>query len=269
MQDAAIPENAAFPRILVAIPTYNEIENLGITLSGLHASMPNASVIVVDDGSPDGTGVLADRLARSDARISVIHRSGKSGLGSAYLAAFDWGISRGYDVLVEMDADGSHPADVLPQMIQALGDLTSPTDPGLVIGSRWIEGGDVVNWPRSREVLSRGGNFYARLALGISVHDATAGYRAYRASLLKQIPFEKVDSFGYCFQIDLTLRTLGLGYRIVEVPITFRERERGESKMSKAIVFEAMAKVTVWGFARRWRSLRQLLSCTPFSHRPN
>ncbi|RUR01920.1 polyprenol monophosphomannose synthase [Labedella endophytica] len=235
-------------RTLVMIPTYQERENIGLILDRLHAAFPQAHALVVDDGSPDGTADLAEQRASVDPRVHVLRRTQKQGLGAAYIAAMRWGLERGYDVLVEMDADGSHPPETLPAMVAA---LDGPGRPGLVIGSRWVDGGSVVDWPKSREALSRAGNGYARLALGISVHDATAGFRAYRAELLRRIPLDDIVSHGYCFQVDMTLRVLDAGATIEEVPIQFREREYGESKMSRSIVIEAMLKVTQWGFERR------------------
>ena len=235
-------------RVLVMIPTYQERENVERVLDRLFASVPDAHALVVDDGSPDGTADLAERRAASDPRLHVLRRTHKAGLGPAYLAAMAWGLERDYDVLVELDADGSHPPEALPAMVAG---LDAPDAPALVIGSRWVEGGSVVNWPRSREVLSRAGNGYARLVLGIPVRDATAGFRVYRADLLRRLPLARVDSHGYCFQVDMTLRTLDAGEAIVEVPIEFREREFGESKMSRGIVLEAMRRVTRWGFERR------------------
>ena len=244
--------NTQTPSVLVIIPTFNEVQNLAEIVSRTLAHTPYGHVLVVDDGSPDGTGILADQMALDDARVHTIHRTGKLGLGSAYLAGFQWGIARQYSVLVQMDADGSHPPEALPRMIATL-DLSADdgVTPGLVIGSRWVRGGAVVNWPLTRQLLSRGGNAYARIALGIRVRDATAGYRAYRADVLRAVDFASVNSYGYCFQVDLTLRTLASNATIVEVPITFRERERGESKMSRHIVLEAMVKVTTWGATRR------------------
>ena len=244
------PQDAA---CLAIVPTYNEAENIGRIVARILDAVPTAHVLVMDDASPDGTGRIADELAAADERVSVQHRAGKQGLGAAYVAGFRWGLDRGYGVLVEIDADGSHPADVLPTMLRV---LDGPARPGLVIGSRWVPGGSVVNWPRRREFLSRAGNLYSRLALRISVRDATAGFRAYRADVLAAMPLEKVASRGYYFQVDMTLRTLDAGHEIVEVPIEFREREAGVSKMSGGIVREAMLKVTVWGAQRAWRRLR-------------
>ncbi|MBA9005812.1 MULTISPECIES: polyprenol monophosphomannose synthase [Thermomonospora] len=232
-------------RVLVIIPTYNERENLERIVARVRAAAPAADVLVVDDASPDGTGELADRLAAGDSHVHVLHRSGKQGLGAAYIAGFRWGLERDYDVLVEMDADGSHQPEELPALLDALADAD------LVIGARWIPGGKVVNWPRHREALSRGANVYARLMLGTPLHDATGGYRAFRASTLRKIGLDGVDSRGYCFQIDLALRALQEGLRVREVPITFVEREHGASKMSGDIVAEAMWKVTRWGVRAR------------------
>lgn len=245
---------------LTIIPTYNEIENLEIIVGRLLAAVPTMHILIVDDGSPDGTGALADSMAASDDRIFAMHRTGKLGLGSAYLKGFAWGLERDYDLLIEMDADGSHPPETLPEMIDSVwfSAAASRQPVGLVIGSRWTSGGSVVNWPLRREILSRGANFYARLALGISVADATAGYRVYRADVLRGLDLDGVDSLGYCFQIDLTLRTLNAGYAIREVPIVFTERERGESKMSGNIIVEAMRRVTVWGAQRRMAQLGRL-----------
>jgi dolichol-phosphate mannosyltransferase len=231
--------------VAVVIPTYNERDNLELIVSRVRAAVPSADILVVDDNSPDGTGEIADKLAASDSHVHVLHRPGKSGLGAAYIAGFTWGLENGYSALVETDADGSHdPAD-LPEMLAAL------EDADLVIGSRYVPGGTTVNWPRSREFLSRGANIYTSIMLGIGVHDATAGYRAYRAETLRAIGLDEVESQGYCFQIDLTLRTAQEGFRIAEVPITFTERARGASKMSRAIVVEALVRVAQWGIASR------------------
>lgn len=236
------------------IPTYNESENLGSIVARTLAAVPAAHVLIVDDGSPDGTGALADRLAAADGRLHVLHRTEKSGLGAAYLAGFRWAFERDYDTIIEMDADGSHPPEKLPQMLATL----ATPGVGLVIGSRWTAGGRVIDWPRSRELLSRSANVYARLALGIRVKDSTGGFRAYRASVLKAIDISGIASEGYCFQVDLTLRTLSAGARVIEVPIDFHEREFGVSKMSGGIVIEAMSKVTAWGIGRRMSQLRGL-----------
>jgi dolichol-phosphate mannosyltransferase len=245
--DTASDAAASHPagRVAVVIPTYNELANLETIIGRARTAVPAADILVVDDASPDGTGELADKLAAADDHIRVLHRAGKAGLGAAYIAGFGWALERGYGTLVEMDADGSHdPAD-LPRMLTAL------ESADLVIGSRWVPGGVVVNWPRSRQLLSRGGNTYTRLMLGIDVHDATGGFRAYRASALRAIDLDQVESQGYCFQIDLTLRSVTAGLTVREVPITFTERTLGASKMSRAIVAEALWRVTQWGVRRR------------------
>ena len=234
---------------LVILPTFNEAGNLDWILDRLAASVPAAHVLVVDDASSDGTGDLADRRAADDPRVHVIHRAGKLGLGSAYIAGFGWGIEHGFDTLVEMDADGSHPPESLPAMLA----LHQGGRADLVIGSRWVPGGSVVNWPRSRQLLSRGGNAYARFMLRLTIKDVTAGYRVYAASDIAAMNLDGVDSKGYCFQVDMTLRLLDAGGRVAEHPIEFRERERGESKMSRAIVVEAMTRVTLWGVQRLFR----------------
>jgi dolichol-phosphate mannosyltransferase len=236
---------AGVGRVLVVVPTYNEAENLPIIVDRLRRAVPAAEVLVVDDNSPDGTGKIADRLARSDGQIHVLHRAGKQGLGAAYVAGFGWARERGFDAVVEMDADGSHAPEELPRLLDAL----SQAD--VVLGSRWVDGGTVHNWPAHRLLLSRGGNLYARLALGMPVKDATGGYRAYRMAALEKMELGSVSSQGYCFQVDLAWRAHRLGLRVVEVPITFVERERGASKMSSGIVGEAMWRVAVWGVRQR------------------
>jgi dolichol-phosphate mannosyltransferase len=243
---APLPEN---PRVLVIIPTYNERENVSLILDRLRAAVPTASALVVDDGSPDGTGEVADAIAAADERIHVIHRSGKQGLGPAYIAGFHAGLEQGFDVLVEMDADGSHAPEQLPRLLAALDHAD------LVIGSRYVAGGSVVNWPRRREVLSRGANFYSRVALGAPIHDITAGFRAYRAEVLRTLKLDEVASQGYCFQIDLAWRALRAGFRVVEVPITFTERAIGASKMSSDVVRESLFRVTAWGASHRWHQV--------------
>ncbi|MDT9682971.1 polyprenol monophosphomannose synthase [Streptomyces sp. TRM76323] len=231
--------------VLVIIPTYNEADNVAAIISRVRASVPGAHVLVADDNSPDGTGKIADELADSDDHVHVLHRAGKEGLGAAYLAGFAWGIERGYDVLVEMDADGSHQPEELPRLLAALDGAD------LVLGSRWVPGGKVVNWPRSREFLSRGGSLYSRVLLGVPIKDVTGGYRAFRRRTLEGLGMERVASQGYCFQVDLAWRTVRAGFRVAEVPITFVEREHGDSKMSRAIVVEALWRVTAWGIGHR------------------
>jgi dolichol-phosphate mannosyltransferase len=239
-------------RALVVIPTYNEAESIAQTISTLLETVPAASVLVVDDASPDGTGALVDGIAKADKRVSVLHRAGREGLGHAYLAGFHRGLEDGgdYEAIVEMDADGSHPASALPAILAAL------ETHDLVIGSRWTAGGSVANWPRHREWLSRAANTYARIALRIPVRDSTAGYRAFRASTLRRIDLARIESRGYCFQIDMTLRVLDAGLSVAEVPITFTDRVAGHSKMSGSIVVEAMLRVTGWGIQRLFRHRR-------------
>jgi dolichol-phosphate mannosyltransferase len=235
--------------VAVIIPTFNEAENLEEIVGRVRAAVPAADILVADDNSPDGTGEIAEKLAAGDEHVHVLHRPAKQGLGAAYLAGFGWALDRGYGAVVEMDADGSHDPAELPALLAALADAD------LVVGSRWVRGGTVRNWPRSRELLSRGGNAYARVMLGLSVHDATGGYRAYRAATLNDIGLHSVRSQGYCFQIDLTLRVADAGLRIIEVPITFVEREHGASKMSNRIIGEAFWRVAQWGVTRRLRRL--------------
>jgi len=231
--------------VLVIVPTYNERDNLGPIAERLHRAVPDADLLVVDDSSPDGTGQLADELAAREDWAHVLHRSTKEGLGAAYLEGFRWAREKGYDVVVEMDADGSHAPEQLPRLLAAL------ESADLVLGSRWVAGGEVRNWPKSRELLSRGGNTYTRLALGLPLRDATGGYRAYRRTVLDPLLDAGIASQGYCFQVDLAWQVWRAGHRVVEVPITFVERERGESKMSRAIVAEALWRVTVWGLRSR------------------
>jgi len=241
-------------RVLVIVPTYNEAGNVRKTVERVRTAVPPADVLVVDDNSPDGTGQIADRLAELDEHVHVLHRPGKAGLGAAYVAGFRWGLDRDHDVLVEMDADGSHQPEELPRLLAAL------EGADLVLGSRYVPGGRVVNWSRHREMLSRGGNVYARLALGVPMRDATGDYRAFRADALRRLDLYDVASQGYCFQVDLVWRAVQSGLRVVEVPITFIERVEGTSKMSSAIVFEALVKVTGWGVARRFGWLRGVWS---------
>jgi dolichol-phosphate mannosyltransferase len=236
-------------RVLVVVPTYDERENLEWIVGRLRAAVPQVDVLVVDDDSPDGTGEVADRLAAADRQVSVLHRGEKAGLGAAYLDGFRVALERGYDVVGEMDADGSHQPEQLPSLLAALAEAD------LVIGSRWVAGGSVVNWPLSRKVLSVGGNIYARLLLGIPLRDITAGYRLFRRSALQSIDLGSVESAGYIFQTDLAFRSLRAGLRVVEVPIEFVERVRGESKMSRDVALESLRRITVWGLRERWRQL--------------
>jgi dolichol-phosphate mannosyltransferase len=247
-------ESATLGPTLVIIPTYNESENIARIISRTREAVPDAHILIADDNSPDGTGKLADEIASDDDHVHVMHRLGKEGLGAAYLAGFEWGINEGYEVLVEMDADGSHQPEQLPELLAAL------TDADLVLGSRWVKGGKVVNWPKSREALSRGGNLWTRIMLGIPLRDATGGFRAFRRKTLLGLGLDNVASAGYCFQVDLAWRALKAGFRVVEVPITFIEREYGDSKMSKRIVIEALLLTTVWGVEHRIKQLRELVA---------
>ncbi|MDF3302360.1 polyprenol monophosphomannose synthase [Streptomyces tropicalis] len=230
---------------LVIIPTYNEAENVKAIIGRVRQAVPEAHVLVADDNSPDGTGKIADELAAEDAQVHVLHRKGKEGLGAAYLAGFRWGLERDYGVLVEMDADGSHQPEELPRLLTAL------KGADLVLGSRWVPGGRVVNWPKSREFLSRGGSTYSRLMLDVPLRDITGGYRAFRRETLEGLGLADVASQGYCFQVDLARRAVRAGFHVVEVPITFVERELGDSKMSRDIVVEALWRVTSWGVGER------------------
>ena len=230
---------------LVVVPTYDEAQNIERVLGHLLAAEPQVDVLVVDDGSPDGTGDLVEAMAASDKRINLMRRDGKQGLGAAYRAGFAWGLERSYERFVEMDADGSHRAEDLGGLLAA-----SREGADLVLGSRWIPGGGVVNWPWYRRWISRGGTWYAQLMLGLDVRDLTGGFRVFRRRTLEDLRLAEVESQGYCFQIDMARRTAAAGMSIVEVPITFVERTHGRSKMSGAIVREALWRVTVWGFQR-------------------
>ena len=232
-------------RVVMVIPTYNESMNLAWIVGRLRQAQPGVDVMVVDDNSPDGTGKIADELAAEDPQVTVVHRTEKAGLGAAYIHGFRVALERGYDVIGEMDADGSHQPEQLQRLLDAL------READLVIGSRWVPGGSVVNWPRSREVLSRGGNLYVRMLLGVKVRDATAGYRLFRRGTLEAIDIDTVQSPGYVFQTDMAWRTLQAGLRVVEVPIEFVERERGDSKMSGAVAGESLKRITRWGLKER------------------
>ncbi|MGW1228435.1 polyprenol monophosphomannose synthase [Streptomyces sp. NPDC001478] len=245
MNDGGQRRYGPLGRTLVIIPTYNEAENIKPIVSRVRAAVPEADILVADDNSPDGTGKLADEIAAADDQVHVLHRKGKEGLGAAYLAGFRWGMDHDYGVLVEMDADGSHQPEELPRLLTAL------KGADLVLGSRWVPGGRVVNWPKSREMISRGGSTYSRLLLGLRTRDVTGGYRAFRAETLKGIGLDEVASQGYCFQVDLARRSIEAGYHVVEVPITFVDREVGDSKMSRDILVEALWRVTAWGVTTR------------------
>ncbi|GAA4425210.1 polyprenol monophosphomannose synthase [Georgenia halophila] len=243
-------------RTVVLIPTYNERDALPDVLRRTRAAVPDVDLLVIDDASPDGTGRIADDAAREDAAVNVLHRAGKEGLGRAYVDGFGWALERGYEAVVEMDADGSHRPEDLPRLLARSAELDRPD---LVLGSRWVRGGEVINWPGHRELLSRGGNVWVRLVLGLTVRDATSGFRVFRADTLARLPLEDIESQGYCFQVDMAWRVQRSGGLAVEVPITFVERAEGRSKMSRAIVVEALVRTTAWGLAYRGRQLAGLL----------
>jgi dolichol-phosphate mannosyltransferase len=254
-----VNDSPAPARVLVCIPTYNERDSVAKVVARVRAAVPDVEILVIDDNSPDGTGAVADGIAAADPVVHVLHRTGKSGLGSAYTAGFRWGIEQGYDVLVEMDADGSHQPEELASLL-------APLEAGqadVVLGSRYVPGGKLVGWPRRREVLSRGGNTYVRLALGLPLRDATGGYRAYRADVLADLHLDVVASQGYCFQVDMVWRAWQAGAFVLEVPITFVERTEGVSKMTGPIVREALWRVTRWGVHDRWTATRRRKSARP------
>jgi dolichol-phosphate mannosyltransferase len=223
---------------LVCIPTYNERDNVQSIVRAVLAADPRVDVLVVDDASPDGTGALADALARESPRVHVLHRAGKAGLGKAYLAAFDWALQHGYSLVLEMDADWSHDPRYLPTLLDR-----ASSDADLVLGSRWVKGGGTRNWGLGRQFISRGGSFYARTILGVGVRDLTGGFKCFRAEVLRAIDLPTVTSTGYGFQIELTYRAIRRGFRVAEVPIVFEDRRVGQSKMSGHIVLEALLKV--------------------------
>lgn len=235
---------------LVIIPTFNESENIKVLVPRVFKYIPNTSVLVVDDGSPDGTAAVVKSLQKSFPGLYLEQRGKKSGLGSAYRFGFKWGLARDFEELIEMDADMSHRVRDLMKMIER---KESEPKIGLVIGSRWVKGGLTINWPKRREILSRAANLYVRLMLGMGVNDSTAGFRIYSSDLLRKIPLDTIKSEGYSFQIEMTRAAKRAKAKIVEVPITFRERESGVSKMSGAIVREAMILVTIWGIKRFFR----------------
>ena len=237
-------------RVAVVIPTYNERDNIRLITARVRSAVVGADLLIVDDNSPDGTGMIADELAAADKHIHVLHRPAKAGLGAAYVAGFEAALVRGYDTIVEMDADGSHQPEELPKLLSALAGAD------VALGSRWVPGGEALNWLKSREFLSRAGNAYARIMLAIPLRDMTGGYRAYRAEALRKIGLENVESVGYCFQIDLARRAVRADLTVTEVPITFVDRAYGTSKMSKAIVCEALWRVTCWGITGRLRRHR-------------
>jgi dolichol-phosphate mannosyltransferase len=231
-------------RALICLPTYDERENLGPIVAAIHAVVTDVDVLVIDDGSPDGTGELADELAARDARVRVLHRARKEGLGKAYLAGFGWALERGYDLVLEMDADFSHDPRYLPAL------LAKARDVDLVLGSRYVPGGGTVNWGLGRKLISRGGSLYARTILGVPVRDLTGGFKCFRREVLESIDLPTVECSGYAFQIELTWRAVRKGFTVAEVPIVFADRRVGRSKMSRRIVLEAMRKVWSMRFSR-------------------
>jgi len=239
------PDGPTLGRVVMVIPTYNEVDNLAWIVGRLRAAQPDVHVLVVDDNSPDGTGKVAEELAAADDHVGVVHRTEKGGLGAAYKHGFRVALDEGFDAIGEMDADGSHQPEQLHLLLDAL------RDADLVIGSRWVPGGSVVNWPFRRQLLSRGGNLYVRLLLGVAVRDATAGYRLFRRATLEAIDLETVESTGYVFQTDMVVRCLRSGLRVSEVPIEFVERVRGDSKMSGRVAVESLRLITRWGVRER------------------
>lgn len=235
-------------RTLVILPTYNELRTVGTMLKAVRAALPEAEILVVDDASPDGTGDVARAVATELGQISVLTRATKDGLGRAYLAGFSWGLDRGFDVLVEMDCDFSHDPASLPQLVPAVDEKYD-----LAIGSRYVPGGSTPGWPASRRMLSRAGNAWANYCLSLGVKDATGGFRAYSAGLLRRMPLDSIQARGYGFQIEMTYKALRCGASVIEVPIRFIDRAEGTSKMSSFVVLEALALVTAWGYKERTR----------------
>ncbi len=235
-------------RTLIVIPTYNEIENLKLLAEAVLSIAPkNVEILIVDDGSPDGTGELADTLAQKNSRLHVLHRAKKMGLGTAYIHGFGWGLKEDFESFIEMDADFSHDPKYLGKMLELL------TQNDVVIGSRYVSGGGTLNWGLGRKILSRGGSFYSRMILGASIRDFTGGFNGWRRHVLTSVDLPTLKSDGYSFQIELKYRAFLRGFKIVEFPIIFEDRKIGKSKMNRRIVFEALLRV--WGF--RWRSFRQ------------
>ncbi len=254
-QQSPVNRTVAGPRTLVVLPTYNEADNIVSILERVRASAPGVHLLVVDDGSPDGTAERVRWVAQGMPGVFLLERTSKDGLGAAYRAGFAWGLENHYDVLIEMDADGSHRPDDVPNLMAAM-----ERGADLAIGSRYVEGGVIPNWKFSRRMLSKGGNQYAAMMLGIGVHDATSGFRAYRSGLLQRMDFASLGASGYGFQIEGVWKAVRTGARVVEVPIRFEDREHGESKMSKSIVIEALRLVTKWGIAERATAARMRLA---------
>ena len=242
----------------MVVPTYQEAENVAWILQRLRSARPEVDVLVVDDNSPDGTGRIAEEIAAEDPQVHVLHRVNKGGLGAAYRHGFAHALEAGYDVIGEMDADGSHQPEQLHRLLDALEGRDGGPASDLVIGSRWVPGGTVVNWPRRREALSRGGNLYVRLLLGVPVRDATAGFRLFRREALEKLDLASVQSTGYVFQTDMVVRALRAGLTVREVPIEFVERVRGDSKMSGKVAAESLRRITAWGLRERRDQLRRV-----------
>lgn len=240
---------------LVIIPTYNEVENLPLIIGRVRESNPDVDILVIDDNSPDGTGDKADEMAAEDSHVNVIHREEKTGLLGAYTAGFNWGLERGYNVLCQMDADGSHAPEQLPRLLSSIDEGAD-----LVIGSRYVDGGEAANWPKNRYLLSKLGNLYISVALGDDVADMTAGYRAFRREVLETIDLETLSKKGYIFQVDLADRAVQEGFDVREVPITFVDRELGESKLDASFAGESLAEVTKWGWKRRSTQISEMAS---------
>ncbi|MEA9984477.1 MULTISPECIES: polyprenol monophosphomannose synthase [Subtercola] len=234
------------PGAVVVIPTYREKDTIAAIIDRVLSSVPTVNVLVVDDNSPDGTGAIVDGIAAADERVNIMHRTEKNGLGTAYVAGFGWALGQGYDFIIEMDADGSHQPEELPRLLALL-----EGGANLAIGARWIPGGKTENWPWYRKLISRSGTTYARIMLSSKLHDITSGYRGFSADTLRALDLSKLDSAGYCFQIELAWLVERSGGNVGEFPITFVERLEGQSKMTSGIVVEALSKVTSWGIASR------------------
>lgn len=261
--DPPFPYHRRGMRALVVLPTYNEIENVEEVLTRIRGSLPEADILVLDDNSPDGTASRAEEVGARLGRVTVERRPGKAGLGSAYRAGFRYGLEAGYDAMIEMDCDLSHDPAALPALVAPLG-----LGVELVIGSRYVPGGRIPSWPLPRRLLSRGGNLYAQVVLGIDVRDMTSGFRAYAASLLGRLDLDQIRADGYGFQVEMTLRAVEAGAEVAEVPITFVDRTRGASKMSSHIVAEALLLVTAWGVRRRTAQVSRWVAAAAGRARP-